>query len=59
MKLNRTVFLFFVGNKNSTVRIVFNYLSKKKKKRRRRSNRATYKIKIMKLEILKKAINEQ
>ena len=39
MKLNRTVFLFFVGNKNSTVRIVFNYLSKKKKKRRRRSNR--------------------
>ena len=32
MKLNRTVFLFFVGNKNSTVRIVFNYLSKKKKK---------------------------
>ena len=32
MKLNRTVFLFFVGNKNSTVRIVFNYLSKKIKK---------------------------
>ena len=32
MKLNRTVFLFFVGNKNSTVRIVFKYLYKKKKK---------------------------
>ena len=36
MKLNRTVFLFFVGNKNSTVRIVFNYLSKKKKKKKKK-----------------------
>ena len=33
MKLNRTVFLFFVGNKNGTVRIVFNYLSKKENKK--------------------------